>query len=93
MRTHRKIQLTAAVVAANAIVALQLLSPEIANAAACTPGGGVFCDYTQACLGGDAIAACTALAPAGCTSIQGVCIDGALCDLVLPAVRVLCQWQ
>ena len=93
MQTQRKIQLTAAAVVANAIAALQLMSPDVANAAACTPGSGILCDYTGACLLGDAIAACTALAPAGCTNIQGLCLDGVLCDLTLPAVRVVCQWQ
>jgi hypothetical protein len=93
MQTHRKIQVAAAVVAANAIAALQLMTPNVAMAASCTPGGHFFCDYSGACWAGDAVTACTTHAPPGCTNIQGLCLDGDLCDPSFPALRVICSWQ
>lgn len=92
MRAQRKIQLTAAVVIANAVAALQLTTPSVAMAAACEPGGGFFCDYLTACSVDDAVSACSLHAPPGCTNVTGVCLPS-ICDPQLFVQYVICQWQ
>lgn len=76
MKANRRIQLAAAVVVANAVGALALMSPEQAAASTCQDA--YFCEISGVCYA-DPAAICAANAPAGCRVVQAGCIS-ALCS-------------
>jgi hypothetical protein len=92
MRVQRKIQLTAAIVIANAVAALQLSTPSVAMAAACEPGSVVFCDDRDDCSIADAATVCASYAPPGCTVTSGFCTDF-YCNDTSGTKYIICNWQ
>lgn len=80
MRVQHRLQLGAAVVIANAAVALQSLSSP-ASAATCSAPGEVFlCDEVFYCDANDPDTPCAMAAPAGCTVTYAVCLYGTVCN-------------
>jgi hypothetical protein len=80
METKRKLQLSAAAVIANGLLALTAMSPRPALANPCSPNSS--CDYVgTTCNTGAAIARCNAYhAAPGCTATAATC--GSLCAIV-----------
>jgi hypothetical protein len=72
MQVQRKVQLVAAAVLLNALVALSALTPRVAHATTCNPVSS--CDFCPTSL-----ATCNLYAPAGCTATSYTCVTGKLC--------------
>ena len=89
MQSIRKLQLTAAGVAANSLVALTLLAPNHALAATCNPTE--FCVPTPICENqGSAGAYCETQLPPGCTFNGSVCL-GESCGT--GALKLVCEYE
>jgi hypothetical protein len=84
MLRSRKIQLAAAAVVLNGLVALTAMSPDVAQANPCSPV------FTCAPMGScGSLALCNVIAPSGCTATGFQCVGGSGCPNLLNRVECL----
>ena len=86
MKIQQRLQLGAAAVIANSLLALSIMSPRLAHAATCAPIGGCVhgCDAAQNY--------CASLTPTGCTLVSATCPTGTCGGFIVP-IHVTCTYQ
>jgi hypothetical protein len=85
MEIKRKIQIGAAAVVANGLMALAALQPRAALAVSCTDRGICGCGYT--------LANCQAIAPPGCTATSLVCALNYSCGFASMSPFTICRYS